>query len=293
MGRLYRPRILDEVSQYDLPMKRCAVLLPLFLVQGHAQTPPKLAFEVASVKLNKSGGAPSSNFPLGNGNVYQQTGGLFSATNQPFTVYLQFAYKLPATEMQRITTKLPQWATTDRFDIQARANGNPTKDQMREMVQSLLAERFQLAIHFDERQVPGYALVLVKPGQTGPNLRPNPNGAGCGVDGPPPSDMFPPVCGGIMPMPFGERSTDRRAARNVPIALLASSLPGITHELDKPVIDRTGLTGNYDFSLEWASSQDDTNLGQAMRAQLGLKLESLKIAMQMLVIDRVERPSEN
>ncbi|HXS95871.1 MAG TPA: TIGR03435 family protein [Candidatus Limnocylindrales bacterium] len=274
-------------------MKLPAALLLLLLAHGQAQTPSKLTFEVASIKPNTSGGQASSNFPLGNGNVFRPTGGVFSAINQPFTIYLQFAFKIPATELARITAKLPHWAITDRFDIQARANVNATKDQMREMMQSLLEERFKLAIHYEEQQVPGYALVLVKAGQTGPNLRPNPNGAGCNSEAGPPDELFPAACGGIMPMPYSERATDRRAARNVPIALLASSLPGITHELDKPVVDRTGLTGNYDFSLEWASSQDDTNLGQAMRLQLGLKLESQKIPMRLLIIDRVERPSAN
>lgn len=70
-------------------------------------------------------------------------------------------------------------ATTDRFDIQARAEGNPGKDQMRLMMRSLLADRFKLAIHHETRQVPAFAIVLVKPGKTGPQLQLHPNDAPC------------------------------------------------------------------------------------------------------------------
>src|SRR5580704_8122016 len=103
------------------------------------------AFDVASVKPNTSSAPASSRFPMGPGDAYV-SGTLFSATNQALIVYLRFAYKLGQGGLLR----LPGWVYNDRFDIEARAQGNPTKDQMRLMVQSLLADRFNLMTHTEK-----------------------------------------------------------------------------------------------------------------------------------------------
>ena len=141
----------------------------------------KVAFDVASVKQNKSApGSPvNSNIPLGPGDVYSPTGGLFSATNLPLATYGFFAYKISGNDLQSIVSQLPKWATTDRFDIQARAEGNPTKDQFRLMMQALLADRFKLAIHSETRQLPVFGLVLDKPGKLGPKLQIHPADSAC------------------------------------------------------------------------------------------------------------------
>jgi hypothetical protein len=134
----------------------------------------KMAFEVASVKLNKSGEQSyHMNVPfLGDTNV--STGGLFSATNVPIINCIYLAYKLTGNQYQLLLPQLPRWVTTERFDIEARAEGNPTKDQMRLMMQSLLADRFKLAIHHETRHVPIYAAVLSsrkKPDQVSARIR--------------------------------------------------------------------------------------------------------------------------
>jgi bla regulator protein blaR1 len=87
-----------------------------------------------------------------------------------------FAYKLMPAE---ISTQLPKSFPMDPFDIEARAAGNPTKDQMRLMMQSLLADRFRLRVHFETRDGPVFALTLVRPGETGPKLRPHADGPAC------------------------------------------------------------------------------------------------------------------
>ena len=299
-----------------------AVYPPVMPGQGPAAQAPaapgwqiaagsKMAFEVASVKRDPGPFRPP-NFALDPGDGYRPVGGRFSA-DFPLTAYITFAYKLWLTPDQRqsMVAHLPNWVTTDRFDIQARAEGNPTKDQMRLMVQSLLAERFKLSVHFETQVVPVFAMVLVKPGKTGKTLRPHSEGVPCEATPPandPPahdSGVFPPVCDAYM-MNVNPHAMARAGSRNTTLALLASALPGLG-KLDRPVVDQTGLSGKFDFSIEWpaesnrpsipnadapADPQGPTFL-EALREQLGLKLESAKAPIRILVVAHVERPSEN
>jgi uncharacterized protein (TIGR03435 family) len=274
------------------------------------------AFDVASVKPNKSGNPPTTNFPLGPGDVFNPNGGYFAATNLPFVTYLFFAYKIMGNEAKFVLPQLPDWANTDRFDIQARAEGNPGKDEMRLMMRSLLAERFKLSIHKETRQVPVFALVLIKPGKLGPHLQIHPPDAPCSlkqirsaaelktVDG-----GFPATCNGLFPLPASDRVHQRVGSQNVTVGFLANAMSSMA-DLGRPLVDRTGITGTVDFVLEWApdrrasaqpgggtSSQSDLPSGpsfpEALKEQLGIKLESEKASMDVLVIDHVERPSEN
>jgi uncharacterized protein (TIGR03435 family) len=270
-----------------------------------------MAFEVASVKLDP-GPFRAPNFPLGPGDAYRPVGGRFSA-DFPLTTYITFAYKISLTQDQRqsMMAHLPSWVATDRFAIEARAEGAPTKDQMRLMMQSLLAERFKLAVHFETRLAPVLAIVLVKPGQTGPKLRPHAEGVPCeatpATNGPPAYDakVFPPVCDTYMMM-MNPNALTRAGSRNTTLALLADALPGIGR-LDRPVVDQTGLSGRFDFSIEFAPESNPPSAPaadapadlpgptflEALRGQLGLKLEPTKAPLQILIVDHVERPSEN
>ncbi len=142
----------------------------------------KMEFDVASVKLDTA--APSaetmhSNVSLTVGDVYSPNGGLLRATDFLLDDYLTFAYKMTSSQLTSLRPQLPKWAVTNRFDIEARAQGNPTKDQMRLMMQSLLADRFKLAFHYETRQLPVFKLVLLKPGKTGPQLQPHPADSPC------------------------------------------------------------------------------------------------------------------
>jgi hypothetical protein len=103
----------------------------------------KMAFDTATVRQNTTAPpkARSSTFPLGPGDVYISRGGFFGARNFPLYLYIFFAYKVTDNQEQFLDDQLPKWALTDRFDIEARKEGNPTKDQMRLMVRSLLADR--------------------------------------------------------------------------------------------------------------------------------------------------------
>jgi beta-lactamase regulating signal transducer with metallopeptidase domain len=154
----------------------------------------KLAFEVASVKLS-AGRQTALNVPLDAGDRYTPTGGLFRA-DVPLWSYIQFAYKLwwPAEDQRKEIDRLPKWVTNDRYSIEARAAGNPTKDQYRLMVRSLLADRFKLAAHFETHHVPVLALTLAKAGKLGPKLIAHADGRACGdptlSPGPVPAGLF-------------------------------------------------------------------------------------------------------
>jgi len=271
----------------------------------------KMAFEVASVKKDPGPFRPP-NFPLDTGDAYRPVGGRFSA-DFPLMTYITFAYKigLAPDQRQALMAHLPDWVATDRFAIEARAEGAPTKDQMRLMMQSLLAERFKLAAHFETQVVPVLAMVLAKPGKTGPKLRPHAEGAACeatpATDRPPKDgdEVFPPVCDAYMLMMKPDKGA-RAGSRNTTMELLAGALSGLGR-LERPVVDQTGLSGRFDFTLEWAPEPSGPSAPNAeatadlrgpeflvaLREQLGLKLESTKAPIEVIVIDHVERPSEN
>jgi uncharacterized protein (TIGR03435 family) len=206
---------------------------------------------------------------------------------------------------------------TTRFDIEAKSEiPNPTKDQMRLMMQSLLAERFKLVLHTETRQLPVLALVLAKPGKLGPQLRPHPAGddtcsnvvASLDHQSEPetPAAAVPTVCGGLVSVGVPSAPSHVRiGGRKVALALLAAHL-GEMGQFDRPIVDRTGLTGTFDFALEWgpdpvsgAAAPEDhedrqTNLQEALQDQLGLKLERQKAPLDVLLIDHVDQqPAEN
>jgi uncharacterized protein (TIGR03435 family) len=313
----------------------------------------KQQFEVASVRESKPGGHSDANFTLdGNGNAYwvmdkdvktAPTGNLFRATNQPAMRYIIYAYKLNGTEELALRAagigfswaglgmKVPAWVNDTDYDIEARAPGPATKDQMRLMMQSLLAERFKLAVHTEMRQGPVFAMTLQKPGVLGPQLRPHPatdtcittvfpNGAAVAADlqkhdtqdsaaVTSTSQTLPIPCGMIARLPPSAPGRHRIGGRNVTLAMLAESLPAQTGlaTFPKPVIEQTGLSGTFDFSLEWTQAiSNDMALGpnaqgeapgppiaQAMKEQLGLTVDSTKGPVKVLVIDHIEQPTAN
>jgi uncharacterized protein (TIGR03435 family) len=275
----------------------------------------KLQFEVASVRENKSDGAPASNFPLDRGNVYYPTGGTFSATNQSFITYLIFAYRINISEFRGgLMRNLPKWAVTDKFDINARAESqNPTKDEMRLMVQSLLEERFQLRVHRENRVVPIFGLYLVKPGKTGSQLKPHDPSSSCSAPLPVPKagttietivGLWPPSCGDGIEI-LRSKSLLREGGRDMTMSAIADWLDG-TGDLARAIFDRTGLNGTFDFVLEFDSASlgregvSSVPLGDsgptflnAIKDQLGLELKKQEGAANFFVVDHVDYPSAN
>ena len=291
----------------------------------------KMAFDVASVKLNKSGGTRGSSNITGfnAGPTFSPTGGLLSATNYPLINYMVFAYKLNGQEILYLISGLPEWAKIggEKFDIEARGQGNPTKDQYRLMMQALLADRFKLSMHHETRQGQVLALVLSKAGTIGPQLLAHSADEPCSTaptpgHGLPQSTAVPAAPSapsttsglGLEPIPCGivlvvspsASGRIRIGARNVNIEDIGTSLGG-DDAIDRPVIDRTGLRGTFDFTLEWSQQihfngppppdfqpdPDGPSLATALQKQLGLKLEPQKAPVDILVIDHVEEPSPN
>jgi len=291
----------------------------------------KQEFEVASVRENKSGGGAYSNFTLDNGNAYwvmkkgdvvAPTGSLFSAKNQTLMRFIVFAYKLSGTQELALRfdfyaglgLHVPEWVRNMHYDIEARAAEPATKDQMRLMMQSLLAERFKLAVHWETREAPVFALVPATAGKLGPQLRQHPASDDCsttafsddavkGAAGTESLSALPISCGMIAHLPPSASSAHRFGGRNVPLAMLAESMATQTGlvVVPRPVIDGTGLKGRFDFWMEWTpedtSEVDNHESGgtfrEALKHQLGLKLEPEKGPVQVLVIDHVEQASEN
>lgn len=276
------------------------------------------AFDVASIKQNKSSNNQvNSNFPLGPGDVYVPNGGYLSASNFPLITYIFFAYKIMGNQGQYLIAQLPKWVSEDRFDIQARAEGNPTKDEMRHMMRSLLADRFKLAVHTENREVPVLAFVLLKPGKTGPQLQLYPADSSCTSTAPAPSAQAPPppltgaggfptLCGGIFGLPPSVPGRVRAGARDIKLSFVADSMSALAN-LGRPIVDKTGIDGTVDFTLEWApeklgagapNAQAQAELSgptftDALREQLGIKLESQKGPLEVIVLDHIEHPSEN
>jgi uncharacterized protein (TIGR03435 family) len=270
-----------------------------------------LAFEVATVKPNTSDDSPNVNFTLGPGAAYANTGGRFLASNISLLDYIRFAYKLTDGQVEIMRAGAPNWIATKRFDIQAKSEiPNPTKDQMRLMMQSLLAERFKLVVHSETRELPVFALVLVKSGRLGPQLRPHPPEDSTCSSVPAPTNQdsepklaleIPTVCGGLVSVGVPSAPSHVRVGgRRVSLGLVAAHLGEMGH-YDRPIVDQTGLNGTFDLVLEWGPDSvpdspsspihDDGQsiLQEALRDQLGLKLERKKTPSTILLIDHLDQ----
>jgi bla regulator protein BlaR1 len=306
-GRASRGGVLASVAGLAILMFGGS-LAPRWIAFAQQSTPDwqikaggTMAFEVASVKPDTGAFRPPA-FPLDEGNSYAATGGRFFATF-PLISYIRFAYKVrPAPDqLQALLARVPKWVGSERFAVEARApQSNPTKDQIRMMMQSLLAERFHLRLHFETETVPAFALLLAKPGKWGPQLRPHAEGPPC--DTPASDKIFPGRCDTYM----AERQVNgtlRAGSRQTTLDRLAGAIPTFG-SVSRPVVDRTGLSGDFDFTLEWmpestsaAPPKADEAPGptflEALKEQLGLKLEATKATVEVPVIDHVERPSEN
>jgi uncharacterized protein (TIGR03435 family) len=247
--------------------------LPAFGAQAQPPSPAK-AFEVASVHPNTSGTTQT--------NINFTPGGV-TFTNLQLRAIIQFAYGI--SQPSRLAG-VPDWANSERFDIVARGDVASLQDR-RAMLQALLADRFKLAAHTEQRSLPIYTLVLARSdGRLGPSLKPS--AADCATA---------QRCG-VRPGSPGEVNL-----LGVQLGAFAAML-SITQ--GRRVVDGTALTGTYDIQLSFAP---DTPIGRgadapavpdgrpsiftALQEQLGLKLQAGNRLEEVLVIDRVLHPDEN
>ncbi len=276
---------------------------------AQAISPPveerRLEFAVASVRENKSDAKPTSNFPLNPGPQFSPNGGVLSARNMLLLQYMVFALKPDSFQIQVFRAGLPDWARSAHFDIEARAEGTPTKDEIRAMMLSLLQDRFGMKVHHESREVPVFALVVAKPGKLGPGLTLHPaDDPDCTRTALPTAVAggYPAACGAGASTVATAPGLTAIAGRKVTMGSFVLGLTNLGNGVDRPVIDGTGLTGVYDYRLEWAPdvngegpATDSPGPGffAALREQMGLKLVAQKGMVDVIVLDRVERPGAN
>jgi uncharacterized protein (TIGR03435 family) len=233
-------------------------------------------FEVATIK-------PAT--PDRPGKGFMVRGRQFSTVNTTLSDMITFAYGIHAKQI----TGGPGWVETEKYDVAAQPNGEgqPNAQQWKGMFQKLLADRFTLTFHRDKKELAVYAITV---GKNGPKLTKsegNPSGL--------PGLFFRGL--GVLP------------ATNATMADFAGVMQGAV--LDRPVVDQTGLTGRWDFTLTWTPDEFQfagmgakvpppannaaapPDLFTAMQEQLGLKLESTKAPAEVFVIDRATKPTDN
>jgi uncharacterized protein (TIGR03435 family) len=251
-----------------------------------AQAPP--SFEVASVKVNTSGDPQSS--------PQMQPGGRLTLTYRTLRYLVQFAYSTlesPLHDFQIVGG--PDWADKDRFDVTAKMEGNPppaptTANLARMMLRGVLAERFQLNVRMESREMPVYALVVARPnGQLGSGLRVRQDSCKGFVPpaGGPDLKGSTPLCGYLR---GGQGALNYRG---VPMSALFR--PNALGAVDRLVIDRTNLQGLFDIDLTWAAdataADNAPSIFTAVQEQLGLKLEPTRAPVDVLMIESAQRPT--
>jgi uncharacterized protein (TIGR03435 family) len=292
------PKSSGPERPWPLPNGRllvCVVLLPLLSSKGHSQAaaPTNVAFEVVSIKRNTSVAASRGRIEPGR----------FTAVGVPIVQVIRQAYDILDVQLG----PTPDWVRSDGYDILAKSpDGVDIARDLPPLLQSMLKARFQLEIHYERREMPIYELTVARSDRRlGPRLRES--AADCSVNPPvlPPAaqreaDDAPPCA------LFG--TIGRRTMRGFPLPRFARMLAG---ETGRVVHDKTGLGGTWNVDLEYMPDQvpplppgglpfgaslpspDAPNLFTAVQEQLGLKLVSARGSVEVLIIDRIERPTED
>lgn len=246
--------------------------------QSYAQSGPKapLAFEVTSVKPSEPGANGGGIRPLPGGQTYV-------ASNVPLRLMIKLMYKINDSQI----VGGPGWMNDELYDVEGKAESPSTLDQLHEMFQTLLADRFKLQFHRETREQRAYVLTVDRGGS---KLKVN--------SSPEPFDI-----------PIKPEGRGKIVGTRVPMSYFCWFM---SQRLNEPVLDQTGLTGFYDFTLEIVPRDEPFRdapggpvnpgmnqppqaevLAVPLREQLGLKLESRKAPVDVFVIDHVERPAAN
>jgi len=252
------------------------------------------SFEVASIKANNSGDFRRAIGP--------EPGGRFAAMNVTLRDLVALAYGITGTEAEMRVVGGPDWVGRQRFDVAARAAGAPAPTEYPPLVRSLLADRFALRAHEETRDVESLVLVRARgDGTLGPRLTKSDvdcdaRRAAAKGGAPLPQPASGPVC-------TGRTIPGTITATSLSVASLAS---GLARFVGRPVIDETGLAGYYDYDLRWTPDQaaeprsgepppvvdqNGPSLPTALQEQLGLKLESRRVPMRVVVIDEAQMPT--
>jgi uncharacterized protein (TIGR03435 family) len=260
-------------------VKKFLVAIAVIVSVGYATPNSSPQFEVASVKLSKN--------PEPGGDV-QVTPGRFRGKDLALQWLILVAYRLKS---GHLAGSLPDWTISERYDIDAKTGDASGEDQVLLALQALLRDRFQLKQHVETRQEPVYFLTIGKsgikmpPGSCMPEKQDLPN------------ECYSSTSEGLV------QTMDWRGVRmSDPTGIAYRSLSGHLTVNDRPVIDKTRLTGTFDVHLRWAhdpntpDAQADPgapSIFDALEEQLGLKLEPGRGPVEYMIVDHVERPSGN
>lgn len=266
--------------------KSLAVIFVIVVLATHAGA--QKAFDVASVKPNDTVNGPST--PI----VSQQR---FSWTNATFRQLIQVGYDLRPYQL----IGLPAWANTSHFDVMATTGTAASPQQMYAMLQSLLADRFDMAFHREQRELSGYALVLARrDGRLGPNIRPTAKDCEAATAKPLDTAAAKVEYDGCIPQIGLARL--RMGGHRIPFLV-----EGLKRIFEKPVVDKTGLFGTYDMELSWTPdptmlptgvsessvSPGGPSIFTALEEQFGFRLVSDRVSVDVLVIDHLNRLKED
>lgn len=273
-------------------MRTFALVLVLAVSSALGQPPDPPAFEVASVRRSN----PDAVGGMLRGGPGTDDPGQFTHTNFPLQWILRTAFGVQPFQLSG-----PVWLSTEKYDIVAKIPPGTTQQQFQAMLQRLLAERFHLTVHRETRDFKGYELVVAR---NGPKLKQSaPNAA--------PDQTLPPSFGELPPetrsavlagMPLGTSKGVLMAGRAGAIGVLVGDLSMI---LGMPIVNKTGLTGTYDYNLAFepqvrlaaaGTDQGDPlpSIFTAIQEQLGLRLEEKKLPFEVVVIDHADKvPTDN
>jgi len=249
-------------------MRFVIVGLGLACALAHAQI-QRPAFEVTSVKPHKSGSGYAA---------LSCSNGRFISRGAPLTNTIEWAYDLPFHQFIEMEERVPRWVAEEAFDIEATGGGPVPESQCRLMLQSLLAERFKMAVHRDTKEGRVYELVMARGGHKLQRVTDRDKGLG----------VYITENGRL-----GEYAPGVEPARGLTLPQLARKLSLMTSRV--PVHDNTGLEGMYKINLRFStrsgvSADSDPDLLTAVQQQLGLRLEEHKGPVEMFVVDRISRP---
>lgn len=267
-------------------MKLPAICLLLAALGLAFAQPPEPTFEAATIKPNHSADG---------GSYVKLPGATVTLTNMTLKRAILSSYQIRDFQL----SGGPGWLDSDRFDIEAKAAPDASMDQKRVMLQNLFKERFRLALHRETKDLPTYNLVLAKGGlkiqalKEGACIKPDITKPGLA-----PGKTLQDYCGG---MGTGPAMMQAGSATMPEIAVMLSSLVGRT------VVDKTGVPGQFRFQMNFApvtasaaqpadaadAATDGPSIFTALQDQLGLRLESSKGPVEVLVVDHAEKPSDN
>lgn len=246
----------------------CAIVAVATLIGSVDAGAQSAAFKLVAVKRNTTGAT--------SGGVELRPGGRIVITNTPLRDVIRYVFSLPAVAV----LGGPDWLASERYDIVAEAEGEPSREEWMQIMRAILSEHFKLVARVETRDAPTYELVLARAdGRLGPKL--TPTQADCMAAD---RQQVPSPCRFDL-----EGGSIRAVGR--PISRFVRTLGELC---GRPVADKTGLAGLYDLAVTWKaddSSTDCAQLSAAMQEQLGLKLERGDQA-EVLVISSAERPAE-